>query len=73
MKPDDLETWKSVQCEACHGPMGSHPDQAKKSTPVTRATCVGCHDPANSPQFDYESYRKKVSCVLMTQNEAPPR
>jgi hypothetical protein len=36
---------------------------------VTEATCLRCHDAANSPQFDYEKYLKRTSCVLVSQQE----
>jgi len=52
-----------VQCEACHGPMALHADQAGQvgfkpdpGLPVDEARCVRCHDDANSPRFDYASY-----------------
>ena len=59
----------NVQCEACHGPMGLHVDQAEggrsvrpdAGLPVRQATCVGCHDPANSPRFDASSYYPVVA------------
>jgi hypothetical protein len=56
--------WKGVQCEACHGALGGHPQRAEvQPAPVTERTCARCHDAANSPQFDYTSYLKRVSCV----------
>lgn len=58
-----LQTWGNVQCEACHGPLGGHPRDASVSpTPVSEQTCLGCHDPANSPEFDYEAYRTAILC-----------
>ena len=52
-----------VQCEACHGPMSLHADQAGrvgfKPDPgllVDEARCLSCHDEANSPRFDYASW-----------------
>lgn len=60
-----MRTWKAVQCEACHGPLSAHREDphANHARPVTEATCTSCHDPANSPQFDYASYRSRLSCV----------
>lgn len=58
----------NVQCEACHGPMAEHAREANtagrgmKPSPgltVNEATCVRCHDEANSPRFDYEEYRPR--------------
>ncbi len=58
-----LRTYKAVQCEACHGPMGGHPEsKAVGSRPVTEATCRTCHDVANSPQFNYRTYLARISC-----------
>ena len=58
-----LQTWGNVQCEACHGPLGGHPRDAQAvPEPITQATCTGCHDAANSPDFDYEQYKMAVIC-----------
>lgn len=65
-----MRTWKSVQCEACHGPLSAHraDPHNNRTRPVTEATCTSCHDPANSPQFDYASYRSRLSCVSLKAN-----
>lgn len=58
-----LRTYKAVQCEACHGPMGGHPQNEKvQARTVDETTCLTCHDKANSPQFDYTAYLKRISC-----------
>ena len=68
-----MRTYKDVQCEACHGPMGGHPrDSAVKPRPVTRATCEKCHDPANSPDFDYERYLARISCTMISNGGSVP-
>ena len=54
--------FKAVQCEACHGPMGGHPDDGKKPPAVTIDTCTGCHDAANSPEFAFGSYLQRATC-----------
>ena len=54
--------YKAVQCEVCHGPMAGHPDDGGKPPPVTVATCLPCHDKANSPDFDYTRYLPRGSC-----------
>jgi hypothetical protein len=64
---DAMRTWKAVQCEACHGPLRGHPERADvKARPITPETCTGCHDAANSPQFDYASYVQRLSCTAVS-------
>ncbi|MES2641573.1 MAG: multiheme c-type cytochrome [Myxococcota bacterium] len=66
-----MRTWKGVQCEDCHGPSAGHPQRAEVvPRKVTEATCLACHDAANSPQFDFETYRKRISCTMVSQLEA---
>jgi hypothetical protein len=52
----------NVNCEACHGPGAQHSkDQSK--TPAGRVdanTCLRCHDPDNSPHFDFEKYWPRI-------------
>lgn len=70
LSTEALATWRDVQCEACHGPMGGHPGDARvHSRAVGRDTCVRCHDAANSPQFDYDTWRTRVSCWSVSQEE----
>ncbi len=58
-----VRKFKSVQCEACHGPMGGHPEDARvKPQPITEATCRGCHDEANSPDFEFAKYLPQATC-----------
>jgi hypothetical protein len=49
------ETW-NVQCEECHGSGVNH---ARDGTYLGagEATCIKCHDPQNSPEFDYAVYQ----------------
>ncbi|MFT5679098.1 MAG: hypothetical protein ACI8RZ_000002 [Myxococcota bacterium] len=59
----NVRKYKAVQCESCHGPMRGHPeDDAIHAVPVTEGTCVRCHDPANSPDFEFETYLRRGSC-----------
>ena len=65
--PDKARHLVGVQCEACHGPMELHAGQARTpgyrpapGQPVDQATCEVCHDPVNSPRFDYVSYAPRV-------------
>lgn len=72
-EPSDanLSRFKAVQCEACHGPLAGHPERGTTATTGRSSadlardpnTCLGCHDEANSPQFDYGTYLGRVSCV----------
>ncbi len=62
----NLETFKSVQCEACHGPGSAHiADQQGKGPAaplgkVTVATCKPCHSDVHSPRFAYDAYREHL-------------
>ena len=59
----NLKRFQGVQCESCHGPMKGHPRREEvKPHPVTEETCVRCHDPANSPSFDFDPYMAKTIC-----------
>jgi hypothetical protein len=63
LSPSGIRKFKSVQCESCHGPMGGHPQDTRvHSRPISQETCTGCHDEANSPDFDFERYRPQASC-----------
>lgn len=66
--PDAGRYLLNVQCEACHGPSALHARRAvtpgfkpEAGAPVGEGTCRGCHDPANSPRFDFEEYLPKVA------------
>ena len=59
----NIRKYKGVQCEMCHGPMGGHPSNPQvHPEAVTQATCVGCHDEANSPDFNFSKYLAQASC-----------
>ena len=59
----NIRKFKAVQCEACHGPMKGHPqDKSIESIPISEATCLGCHDEANSPDFEYTDYLHRSTC-----------
>ncbi len=43
-----------VQCESCHGPGSLHVKDSSLRYGVAGArSCLGCHDPENSPDFDF--------------------
>ncbi|MBM4365182.1 MAG: hypothetical protein FJ102_03130 [Deltaproteobacteria bacterium] len=72
LEPRLAESYKAVQCEACHGPMRGHAQQdGSGSTPITEATCRACHDAANSPSFDYAAYLRRISCSRMAVQDLP--
>ncbi len=72
LEPRKVEAYKAVQCEACHGPMRAHANQdGSRGRAVTEATCRTCHDEANSPDFDYESYLRRVSCSRLALQDLP--
>ncbi len=49
----------NVQCEACHG-YGTEHARDGKWREQARASCVACHDQANSPDFEYAAYWEKI-------------
>lgn len=51
----------SVQCESCHQ-MGTQHDAMGEGGELrlASATCTGCHDQENSPDYDPESYMEKI-------------
>ena len=52
----------SVGCTDCHLTPAIHIAEPTPGevVPVTTATCTRCHNPMNSPDFDFASYRAKV-------------
>jgi len=58
-----IRKYKSVQCESCHGPMLSHPqNESVKPVEINEDVCTSCHDEANSPKFEYTSYLRRATC-----------
>ncbi len=49
-----------VQCESCHGMGTEHDSWPARNTVVAEATCRGCHDEANSPEFKFDVFRPHV-------------
>ena len=61
--PFNLGRFGGVQCEVCHGALGGHPeDETIQPSKVSEQTCLGCHDEANSPEFSYEDYVRRIRC-----------
>jgi hypothetical protein len=61
----------SVGCEACHGPLARHAEDAsaqKAERPDSRAVCLRCHlanvaKPAGFPQVQTKEHSPEGSCV----------
>jgi hypothetical protein len=54
------EALQNVQCEACHG-YGTAHDRSGAWLAEARNSCVSCHDQANSPEFDYDTYWAQIA------------
>jgi len=57
---DAASRYENVQCESCHGPGEGHPDTWKDLAEVDEHQCRQCHNPTNSPNFDYDRYVQKI-------------
>ena len=54
----------NVGCESCHGAARDHVNNPRSPYgKVTVGSCTGCHDRANSPNFDFYSYSTRVNHV----------
>ena len=50
-------------CENCHGPRSLHIKNPKRRGEIKKPdeiTCKTCHDPDNSPHFDFATYWEKI-------------
>lgn len=57
----DTPDLKAVGCEACHDFGSFHITETKASYgKVNEMDCVNCHDPENSPAFEYNSYWEMI-------------
>ncbi len=60
---DKVAGREDVGCESCHGPGSLHVDNPSPETITGKPgekVCVTCHNPENSPHFDFATYLPKV-------------
>jgi len=53
---------KDVGCESCHGPARKHVQDPlnNKLGKAGESSCMQCHVPAHSPNFDFQTYWKQI-------------
>ncbi len=57
---DDATRLGDVQCENCHGMGTQHEAFPTAARRITEATCVTCHNPSNSPTFNFAVYEPHI-------------
>ncbi|HEX8700293.1 MAG TPA: multiheme c-type cytochrome, partial [Myxococcaceae bacterium] len=60
---DKVAGREDVGCESCHGPGSLHAEEPSAENITGKpgqALCVTCHNPENSPHFDFATYLPKV-------------
>ncbi|XXF76549.1 multiheme c-type cytochrome [Myxococcaceae bacterium GXIMD 01537] len=60
---DKVAGREDVGCESCHGPGSLHAEEPERANIVGKpgeAVCVTCHNPENSPHFDFATYLPRI-------------
>ncbi|WP_338023536.1 multiheme c-type cytochrome [Archangium primigenium] len=60
---DKVAGRENVGCESCHGPGSLHVEDPSPTNVIAQpgqTVCVTCHNPENSPHFDFATYLPKV-------------
>jgi hypothetical protein len=60
---DKVAGREDVGCESCHGPGSLHAEEPSADNILARPgqdVCVTCHNPENSPHFDFATYVPKI-------------
>ncbi|MCP3103273.1 cytochrome C [Myxococcus sp. K15C18031901] len=60
---DKVAGREDVGCESCHGPGSLHADEPSADNIVAapgESLCVTCHNPENSPHFDFATYLPRI-------------
>jgi hypothetical protein len=60
---DKVAGRESVGCESCHGPGSLHAENPTTKNILAqpgREQCVTCHNPENSPHFDFATYLPRI-------------
>ena len=52
-----------IGCENCHGPSAAHAAKPRVKTTwsESKSACLSCHDPENSPKFEFNAYWAKIT------------
>ena len=58
----DVTGLESVQCESCHAAGSRHNAPEIRSRATMRDTCIKCHDPKNSPKFEFATFLPRMRC-----------
>ncbi|HZI09573.1 MAG TPA: multiheme c-type cytochrome [Myxococcus sp.] len=60
---DKVAGREDVGCEGCHGPGSKHINAPEKTNILAspgESLCVTCHNPENSPHFDFATYLPRI-------------